>query len=200
MLKKQATISTHQNASPLPPAAEREIRQCVQRELADTTEYELPLLDAYIALAASTLVTSSQLRARGINATPKDTYPVAVDEVHQQRAQKLSVYFQAEPPETRFYMLCLAKGYLDVIPRDPPWIDEAKVLALASGVADPKQAGLVKTVQGRLKLVPNQDIDTQWAKAQPDLPKTDFTPNRLEGTPVFQATPEKPRSQQMTLL
>ena len=192
-------MTTYQSTGPLSPEAEQQIRQCVRQELADTTEYQLPLLDAYIALAASTLVTSSQLRARGINATPKDTYPVAVDEIHQQRAKKLSVYFNEETPETRFYMLCLAKGYLDVIPRDPPWIDESKVLALASGVADPRRAGLVQTVKGHLKLVPNQAIDTRWATDQPALPKTDFTPNRLEGTPIFQANPEPHRTQQKTL-
>ena len=176
------------------------IRARVQREMKATISYELTLLDAYIALAASTLVTTSQLQARGLNATPKDTYPVAVDEVHQQRAKKLSVYFPHETPETRFYMLCLAKGYQDIIPRDPPWIDEAKVLALASGVDDLMKTGLVQTVKGRLKLVHNPELDSRWETENPEMPKTDFTPNRMEGTPIFQPQPERERPQQKQLL
>ena len=137
----------------------------------------------------ATLVTTSQLNEQGVHTTPEDTYPVAVDEVHLLRAKRLAEYFQDEIPEDRFYMLCLAKGYDEFIPRDPPWIDEAKVLGLAAGVADPRKAGIIKTLKGKTRLIANPELDARWEANKPELPKTDFTPNRLEGTPIFEPQP-----------
>ena len=189
-----------QQTSNLPEHAEGAIRDRVRREMKDTIGYELPLLDAYIALASSTLVVTSQLASTGVTATPKDTFPIAVDEVHRQRARRLSQYFQEESPENRFYLLCLAKGYQQIIPLDPPWVDEAKVIAAAAGVADPAKAGLIKRNKGKTTLVANPELDDRWANQKTALPKTDFTPNRLEGTPVFEMPQKAEKPFQQPLL
>ena len=165
-----------QSTGNLPEHAEHAIRDRVRREMAEIITYQLPLLDAYIALAAATLVVSCQLANTSLKATPSDTYPIAVDEVNRQSAKKLAQYFQDDTPEDHFYLLCLAKGYDDVIPLDPPWLDESAVLAPA--------AGLVKQQKGKHFLVRNPALDDCWANEKLDLPKTDFTPNWLEGTPV----------------
>lgn len=184
----------------LPQEAANAVRGCVIREMKATTRYELPLLDAYIALASSTLVTSSQLQTTEIRATPKEIFPVAVDEVNRQRAKKLAEYFPDDNPEDRFYLLCIAKGYQDAIPLDPPWIDEVAVMAMAAGVENPAKAGLVEKQKGKHRLVRNPDLDARWATEQPQLPRTDFTPNRLEGNPVFETPEREPPPFQKLLL
>ena len=184
----------------LQPEAELVVRECVRREMNDTIGYELPLLDAYIALAAATLVPTSQLMAMGIRATPKDTYPVAINEVNRQRAKRLSKYFLDEVPKDRFYLLCLAKGYDHTLPLDPPWIDEAMVLAIAAEVENPATAGLISKIKGKNTLIRNEMLDARWAKDQPQLPKADFTPNRLEGTPVLKMPQDTEKPIQRRLL